>query len=268
MRHLRGSRAGPRRRARLSRQVEAAPTVERRDGGQPAPAGRNAVRPRRCLGAVAVAVAALICAGPAVARSDGRGGGDRVVPAHVIHGLTGGELVGVDFARDYSGAPTPDCLRLGRRSEILQVGPNGATITCTVKPGTPIFVFGFGAACTDVDAEDSGFFAIGEAAQRRCAREQTQAGVLAVHVTVDGGAAVDIRSDRFEVTSPQMTAALPEDNPFGLPAGTTAHLVGDIYAAAIRSLPPGRHTVVVDVLTVFDPSPFGGTTIVDVAPGA
>ena len=42
--------------------------------------------------------------------SDGRGGGAQVVPAHVIHGLTGGELVGVDFARDYSGVPTPELL--------------------------------------------------------------------------------------------------------------------------------------------------------------
>jgi hypothetical protein len=225
------------------------------------------MRRTRCLRAVAVTVAALICAGPAAARSDGRAGGARVVPAHVIHGLRGGELVGVDFARGYSGAPTPDCLRLGRRSEILQVGPNGATITCTVKPGTPIFVFGFGSACSDVEL-GTPFGAEGEAAQRACARAHTHAEVLAVHVTVDGEAPVDIRSARFEITSPQMTAVLPEDNPFGLPAGTTAHLVADIYAAAIRGLSPGRHTIVVDVLTAFDPSPFGGTTIVNVVPGA
>jgi hypothetical protein len=174
----------------------------------------------------------------------------------------------MDFARDYAGVPTPDCLRLGRRGEILQVGPNGQdggrTVTCTVKPGTPIFVFGFGSACSDVELDD--WFGADEAAQRACARKHTHADVLAVHVTVDGEAPVDIRSDRFEVTSPQMTAVLPADNPFHKPAGTTAHFVADIYAAAIRGLTPGQHTIVVDVMTVF--GPFGGTTIVDVVPGA
>lgn len=216
MRHLRDSRAGSHRRPRTRRQVEASPTVERRDGTQSTTTGGNAMRLSRCLGAVAVTVAALICAGPAAARSEGHGGGARVVPAHVIHGLTGGELVGMDWARDYAGVPTPDCLRLGRRGEILQVGPSGQdggrTVTCTVKPGTPIFVFGFGSACSDVEL-GTPYGAEGEAAQRNCAREQPHAGVLAVQVTVDGGAPVDIRSDRFEVTSPQMTAVLPRTTP-------------------------------------------------------
>jgi hypothetical protein len=223
------------------------------------------MRPVRCLGAVAVTVAALICAGPAAARSEGHRDGARVVPAHVIHGVTGGELLGVAFAPSYTGVATPDCRRLGRRSEILQAGPNGGTVTCTVKPGTPIFVFGFGGACSDVEL-GSPFGAEGEAAQRTCARATTHEFVLAVQVTVDGAAPVDIRSDRFEVTSPQMTAVLPEGNPFGQPAGTSAHFVADIYAAAIRGLTPGRHTVVVDVMTVF--GPVGGTTIIDVVPGA
>jgi hypothetical protein len=92
--------------------------------------------------------------------------------------VTGGQLLGVDFARDYSGLPTPDCLRLGRGGEILQVGPNGAKVTCTIKPGTPIFVFGFGSACSDVE-DGTPFFGENEAAQRRCAREHTHEDVLA-----------------------------------------------------------------------------------------
>jgi hypothetical protein len=63
-----------------------------------------------------------------------------------------------------------------------------------------------------------------------------------------------------------MTAVLPEGNFFGVPAGTTATLVADIYAAAIHSLPPGRHTIVSDVV-VADGS-FTSTLIVDVVPGA
>jgi hypothetical protein len=216
---------------------------------------------------VLLAAVVALGAGPAAARAEGRGGGAQLVPAHVIHGVTGGELVGVDFATAYAGAPTPDCLRLGRSSEILQVGPNEAPMTCTVKPGTPIFVFGFGSACSDIDPQDSGFFAIGDTAQRRCAREHTREDVIAVNITVDGMVSVDIASDRFEVTSPQVTAVVgSDDNPFVVPAGTTAHLVGDIYAAAMRGLPPGRHTILVDAETVF--GALMGTTIVDVVPRA
>jgi len=121
-------------------------------------------------------------------------------------------------------------------------------------------------ACSDIDPQDSGFFAIGEAAQRRCAREHTLEDVLAVNVTIDGAAPVDIASDRFEVTSPQVTAVVgSEDNSFGVPAGTTTHLVGDVYAAALRGLTPGRHTILVGAETVF--GQFTGTTVVDIVPG-
>jgi hypothetical protein len=213
---------------------------------------------------ILLAAAVALCAAPAAARPERHGHDVQVVPAHVIHGVTGGELLGVDSARDYAGMPTPDCLRLGRRGEILQVGPSDRTTTCTVKSGTPIFVFGFGSACSDIDPEP--FFAIGEAAQGRCARENTHESVLEVHVTADGGTPVDIRGDRFEITSPQVTAVIPEDNPFGVPAGTTAHIVSDIYAAAIRSLTPGQHTILVGAETIY--GQFDATTIVDVVPGA
>jgi hypothetical protein len=85
-----------------------------------------------------------------------------------------------------------------------------------------------------------------------------------IHVTLDRGRRVDIRDDRFEATSPQMTAAGPEDNPFGVPAGTTAHRVADAYVAAIRSLTPGRHIIVSDLVTTF--FSVTSTPIIDVVP--
>jgi hypothetical protein len=218
---------------------------------------------KRLSRTILLAAAVALCAAPAAARSDPDRRTVQVVPAHLIHGLTGGELAGQDFARAYAGNEPPTCPNLGRHGEILLAG-SGQTMTCTVKPGTPIFVFGFGNACSDIDPEP--FFAIGEAAQARCARENTHESVLDVQVTGDGDAPVDIRSDRFEVTSPQMTAVVPDGNPFGVPAGTTAHLVSDIYAAAIRTLTPGQHTILVQANTIY--GQFDGTTIVDVIPGA
>lgn len=62
-----------------------------------------------------------------------------------------------------------------------------------------------------------------------------------------------------------MTAVVPEDNPFGVPAGTTAHLVADAYVAAIRSLTPGRHIIVTDLVTTLFSAT--STLIVDVVLG-
>jgi hypothetical protein len=189
------------------------------------------------------------------------------VPATVVHGLTGGELIGAGFARDYAtptDAPPNPCPTLGRRGEILVMSVTGETTTCTVKPGTPIFIFGLGGACSDV--EPPPFFGVDEAAQRACARQTTHDFVLDVQVSLDGGAPVEVRTDRFEAVSPQMTFVLPENNGFGLPAGTVGTLVADVYVALVRNLPPGRHTIVSNVVTA-DGS-FTTTLIVDVVPGA
>ena len=63
-----------------------------------------------------------------------------------------------------------------------------------------------------------------------------------------------------------MTVVLPEDNLFDLPAGTTATLVADAFAAAIHRLTPGRHSIVSEFVT----SEGAATTtlIVKVVPGA
>lgn len=119
---------------------------------------------------IVLAAAVALCAAPTVARAANHGVGVQVVPADVIHGLTGGELVGEGFARDYAGVPSTTCPTFGRHGDILLMSPSGDTRTCTVKSGMPIAVFGWGAACNDIDPEP--FFAIGEAAQQACAREQ------------------------------------------------------------------------------------------------
>jgi hypothetical protein len=218
------------------------------------------------LGPVAVAVAVAIGAGPAAARPAHHGGGARVVPAHLIHGQTGGELLGEGFARFYGSQiddPPEICPRLGRRGEILLMSPTAGTSTCTVKPGTPIFINGIGNACSDVDPEPVS----GAAAQAACTLASTRDFVDEVHVSVDGAPAVDIHKHRFHILSPQMTVVLPEDNLFGLPAGTTATLVADAYAAAIHRLTPGRHRIVSEFVTS-EGEAFATKMIVKVVPGA
>lgn len=107
---------------------------------------------RRLCRTIVLAAAVALCAAT-VAHADNPRGGVRVAPADVIHGLTGGELVGAGFARGYAGAPSTTCPTFGRRSEILRMSPTGDTGTCTVKPGTPIVILAWGSACSDIDPD-------------------------------------------------------------------------------------------------------------------
>ena len=214
-----------------------------------------------------IAAAVAIGAGPAAARPAHHGGGARVVPADVIHGQAGGEILGVGFAQFYGSQiddPPASCRRAGRHDEILRMPPTGDTSTCTVKPGTPIFINGIGNACSDVEPEP--FYGADAAAQAACTVAFTRENVLDVRVSVDGGRPVDIHTRRFHIVSPQMTVVLPEHNLFDLPAGTTATLVADAYAAAIHSLTPGRHRIVSEF--VVTEGAFTTEMIVEVVPGA
>ena len=83
--------------------------------------------------------------------------------------------------------------------------------TCTVRPGTAIFLFSVFAECSDVEAPP--FFGRNEAAQRRCSLENlVGAPVDAIPVSIDGGPPTDIFSRRYLAVSPQMTATLPDEN--------------------------------------------------------
>jgi hypothetical protein len=218
---------------------------------------------------VAVVLASVISTAPASAKPDAhKGKGNaRIVPAHVIRGLTASELIGTGFLRAYTSTPeTPptDCPTFGRRGEILLMESTGQTVTCTVKPGTPVFVFGFGSACSDVEPDP--FFAKGASAQEDCARAFNAEFIDRIQVTVDDREPVDLLTDRFEVTSPQRFFMLPENNFFGKPAGTEGSLVAVAYVGVIRGLTPGRHTILSDVAT----TEFADTTtlILNVVPGS
>ena len=82
---------------------------------------------------------------------------------------------------------------------------------------------------------------------------------------------IDIFSDRYLAVSPQMTANLPEENIFdtmdrNVPAQAMTFVAAG-YVAMIRPLPPGTHTIHVEVV---DPNGTRSVTevIVEVMPGA
>jgi hypothetical protein len=114
------------------------------------------------------------------------------------------------------------------------VAPFGPTAvdSCTVKPGTKIFVAASSFECSTIEGNGTT-----EAELRTCA-EQSDA-QTAPSVTVDGHA-VPVK----EVETRLMNMVLPADNIFGLPAGTTGLSVGHGWVAPLDPLTPGTHTIV------------------------
>jgi hypothetical protein len=211
---------------------------------------------RGALGALAV----LLLAVPAAAAQ-------HIKPAHVVGGAPAAELLGQTFADFYAsglGDPAHACERFGPRDRVLAIGATGGEVTCTIKPGTPVFIGGFGAACSDV--EPAPFFGADAPAQRACAMAWVEEHVVSFTATVNGGAPIVLSAPAYLVTSPQVRVTVPEDSAVGLPPGP-ATLVAHAYAAVLRGLRPGIHTITFDVVITDGPYPSTTVTLEVVPPG-
>jgi hypothetical protein len=130
-----------------------------------------------------------------------------------------------------NGGPASACLNLG--GVVAPFGPGGVE-SCTVKPGTKIFVAASSAECSTFEGHGTT-----EAELRDCARGADVP--AAPTVTVDGKA-VPVA----EVETPLLNIVLPADNIFDLPAGTQGLSVGHGWVALLHPLTPGTHTIVID----------------------
>ena len=109
--------------------------------------------------------------------------------------------------------------------------PVGAE-SCTVKPGTKIFIVGYSYECSTFEGNGST-----EAELRACARVNSQTEST---VTLDGEP-VPVT----EAETPLLPITLPADNLFALPAGTTGLSVGHGWVAPLHPLTPGTHTIAI-----------------------
>jgi len=128
-----------------------------------------------------------------------------------------------------TGGEAFGCWNLG--GTVAPFGPNGIS-SCTVKPGTKIFVVSASVECSTFEGNGTT-----EAELRACAEQ------MDVHsappVTVDGQS-VPVK----EVETRLMNITLPADNIFGKPTGTTGLSVGHGWVAHLNPLTPGTHTIV------------------------
>lgn len=162
-----------------------------------------------------------------------------------LDGRTGPQLLADSFVNDYIGLAGPadgDCRRLGRRDRVVWLTPD--LLTCHLRAGDTAVALP-GASCSDVEAPP--FFAIGQSAQRACARE-ANAGLTSLTLAVDAGVPVELIRPEFAVSPPQRRLQVPPDNAAGLPAGPVT-FTADGWAAALSPTAPGTHTV--DVTATF-----------------
>jgi hypothetical protein len=133
-----------------------------------------------------------------------------------------------------SGGAAFACLDLG--GTVSPFAPGGVE-SCTVKPGTKIFVAASSFECSTFEGNGTN-----EAELRDCARDVDVN--VAPSVTVDGGAVPVV-----EVETGLLNIVLPEENIFGPTVGTTGLSVGHGWVALLHPLTPGMHTVAIDLGT-------------------
>jgi hypothetical protein len=225
---------------------------------------------RACMVAVLAAVCVLACSPAQAARNDS-GIADA---SKRVAGFTAGQLLGEEWRQvlelplDANPANNTgnNCLSAGHKQKVLILWttrePDPAPV-CNVKPGTPVFFYALGGECSAV--EPPPFFGATEAEQRQCVLDFLAATPFdAILVSIDGGPPVNIGVDRFIAVSEQGTANLPHPNILSAAEDSTTFVAG-AYAALVRPLRPGSHTITVTIVG----GPFAGTNraVVNVSPG-
>jgi hypothetical protein len=129
-----------------------------------------------------------------------------------------------------SGGPASGCFDLG--GVVAPFGPTGVP-SCTVKPGTKIFVAASSFECSTIEGNGTT-----EAELRKCAQQSDVQ--VAPAVTLDG-TSIPVT----EAETALVSITLPADNIFGLSAGTTGLCVGHGWVALLHPLTPGTHSIVI-----------------------
>jgi hypothetical protein len=237
-------------------------------------------RRSRAVGVVRrIAMVALAAAACLIAASPGQAAqkDSRILDASKrLAGFTAGQLLGeqlrqvLELPLDVNPAAGADnCLFAGHKQKVLLLWtrrvPAEDAPVCDVKPGTPVFFYGFGGECSDV--EPAPFFGATEEGQRRCMLDFIRSTPIdAIEVSIDVGPPVNIGRNRYLAVSEQGTVFLPDPNVLDpVPGDQQATFVAAGYVALVRPLPPGSHAITVTIVG----SDFAGTNraVVNVVPG-
>lgn len=212
-------------------------------------------RPHRFTATISlIAVAVTLSASAVLAgggkKVDGTGGGagnPRIAPPHShAYGASYGEWAArwwqwaLSIPADNHPFLGGDVLQGQTGHVVFLVGIfGGAEISLTIPPGTPLFFPIVNSECSTIEPDP--FHGDNEAELRACAKGfiDHTSGLAA---EIDGVAVENLSAYRHQ--SPVFTIApLPENNIFGLPAGSTGLSVDDGYYLMVHPLSVGEHTI-------------------------
>src|SRR5947209_1771386 len=189
---------------------------------------------RGALLAVVLAVACQAATPGALARSDGQLANDlNAVWSYVIQTPT---------SQNPFATTNNRCHPLGQQllAPIQPFAPPSTSTTCTVKPGTSVFISELSAECST--AEPSPFHGDDPAALRACSRSVLlgPVGDFSTHQLTLDGAAVPLK---FIQAAPQ-AVTVPTDNVLGV-TGQEALSDAAGWLAILHPMTPGTHSIVI-----------------------
>jgi hypothetical protein len=150
------------------------------------------------------------------------------------------------------------CIDIGGRTVAPFAG--GEKFTCTVKPGTKLFVVGFSFECSTFDDD------CGRETQPDGCKGTTAPELLQCARDLDVKEAPTVKVDGKSVTVtevevPSLNIVLPDDNIFGEPKGTQGLSAAHGWVTLLNPLAPGTHTIKIDSTLATN------TTTIVVTPG-
>lgn len=205
---------------------------------------RTGIRSRLRLAAAAAMGICLLTTPTAASAHAGSTPVGQVTRADYADGLTGAQLLAQAWVRFYetpTTAPPVQCQYIGRTGQILLAG--SGRVVCPVQLGSPVMYF-FGGTCDSVSAPP--YFGLTAGEQRRCALAADRGFIAGLHLQVDDGPVVNIRTPCFSLFTRQTAVQLPPDNIDGVPAGP-ATFVAHAWGAFVHHLSLGRHTVTLTI---------------------
>lgn len=209
---------------------------------------------KRLCHAVLITVAALaVNASPASAAADGKLG--------ATLGALWQNVLETPLPDSVFGPDGDTCVDLGGVVAPFTVVIGDPELTCTVKPGTKIFVAAWTSECSTL--EPPPYFGADETELLACARA-VDAGVSDIVVTLDGKPVTV-----SEVESPLLHLDMPADNIFGADPGPALSLAHG-WVALLRPMTPGVHEITLHVEATYlgGAVDFDNTTTIIVSPGA
>jgi hypothetical protein len=155
-----------------------------------------------------------------------------------------------------SGGPETGCVDLGGTLAPGWPFEFTGVRSCTVKPGTKIFVTASSFECSTIPGDD-GEEDSTEEQLRTCARDLNLKKAPAAPTVILDGRSVLITAVKTQLLHPD----LPAGNIFGAPAGTYQS-VAHGWVALLHPLTPGTHTIVIRGDNITE-----NTTTIVVTPG-